>query len=31
MKRMSQKKRTALSIIGTALMTIGAAMLIWSW
>lgn len=31
MKRMSERKRTVLSIIGLALMIAGASMLIWSW
>jgi hypothetical protein len=31
MKKMSPRKRMVLSIIGTALLTAGAAMLIWTW
>lgn len=31
MRKMSQRERMFLSIIGLALMTAGAAMLIWSW
>lgn len=31
MKKLSSRERTVLSIIGTALLTAGAAMLIWSW
>lgn len=31
MSKMSQRKRTILSIVGLAMMTAGAAMLIWSW